>query len=303
MVHKVAVFAVWILAVASILGYAQNVQPSTPDISNSAGNFAPLEQWRTAVIAGDAAGLQKLYSTGPAATTMKGGGNLLSGKEDVDYLLSLKQSGLTDFKLDIIKIATLQPGLEEAFFQVAAKVKSNSGPQTLYFSSMQLWNKQNNDWRIVVSSRTPLTKLRKPDSLTANIYPEDADAKKEIREAVERAGKNHKRVILVFGGNWCYDCHMLDLAFRHSELTPILDANYEVVHVDVGEFKKNLDIAAQYKVPLNKGVPALAVLDSDGKLLFSQTQGEWENALNLSPEKIVAFLNEWKPQTAVANKQ
>jgi hypothetical protein len=44
-------------------------------------------------------------------------------------------------------------------------------------------------------------------------------------------------------------------------------------------------------------VPALAVLDSAGKLLFSQTHGEFENTRRLGPEDIVAFLNQWKPAT------
>ena len=43
-------------------------------------------------------------------------------------------------------------------------------------------------------------------------------------------------------------------------------AGYEVVHVDIGpDGKKNNDLATQYDTPLNKGVPALAVVGSDGK--------------------------------------
>ena len=39
---------------------------------------------------------------------------------------------------------------------------------------------------------------------------------------------------------------------------------------------KNLDIAAKYGMPLNKGVPALAVLDADGKVVYAQRSGEFE---------------------------
>jgi hypothetical protein len=58
---------------------------------------------------------------------------------------------------------------------------------------------------------------------------------------------------------------------------------------------KNLDVAKKYDVPLDRGVPAIAVLDSDGKLLFSQKRGEFEAARSLDPEDILAFLNKWKP--------
>ena len=88
---------------------------------------------------------------------------------------------------------------------------------------------------------------------------------------------------------------MLDQAFHEPDVAPLVEKHFQVVHVDIGEDgKKNSDLAAEYKVPLNKGVPALALLDSDGKLLFSQTNGEWESARTLDPDEVIAFLNKWK---------
>ena len=127
------------------------------------------------------------------------------------------------------------------------------------------------------------------------IYNDRADARAEIREALAKATAEHKRVIVVFGANWCYDCHVLDKAFHSSELAPILAANYEVVHVDVGEGDKNQDLMKQYQVPMKKGIPSLAVLDSSGKLLYSQQGGEFEKARALAPEDVLAFLNKWRP--------
>ena len=127
------------------------------------------------------------------------------------------------------------------------------------------------------------------------IYPENADAKAEIAEALASAAKTHRRVILVFGGNWCYDCHALDAAFRSAEIAPIVNKNFVVVHVNIGEYDKNLDLAEKYDVPLKRGVPASAVLGSDGTLLYSQKQGEFESAKRISKEDVVAFLEKWKP--------
>ena len=128
-----------------------------------------------------------------------------------------------------------------------------------------------------------------------DIYNERANARAEIKEALERAAAQHKRVIVVFGANWCYDCHALDKAFHSSELAPILAANFEVVHVDIGKGQKNQDLMKQYEVPMKRGIPGLAVLDSDGKLLYSQKQGQFENARALSQDDFIAFLNKWKP--------
>jgi thioredoxin 1 len=127
------------------------------------------------------------------------------------------------------------------------------------------------------------------------IYSATADAHAEIKEALNRAASEHKRVIVVFGANWCYDCHVLDTAFHRSDLAPIIAANYEVVHVDIGKGDKNQDLMKQYEVPMKRGIPGLAVLDADGKLVYSQKNGEFENARALAPENFLAFLNKWKP--------
>jgi thioredoxin 1 len=144
---------------------------------------------------------------------------------------------------------------------------------------------------ILLSQQAPLSK----DQVSARLkemYPADADAKKEIADAIQAAGKERKRVLLVFGGNWCFDCFALDYRFHQSNIEPLVDKNYRVVHVDVGKYDKNLDLAKQYKIPLEKGVPSLAVFDGKGHLLYSTP--EFEKARSLDPQEIVKFLETWK---------
>ncbi|MFZ1919632.1 MAG: thioredoxin family protein [Terriglobales bacterium] len=128
------------------------------------------------------------------------------------------------------------------------------------------------------------------------IYNETADAHAEIKEALKKARVEHKRVIVVFGANWCYDCHVLDAAFHRPDLAQIIAANYEVVHVDIGKGQKNQDLATKYEVPLKRGIPGLAVIEADGKLVYSQKNGEFENARGLSADDFRAFLEKWKPE-------
>ena len=45
-----------------------------------------------------------------------------------------------------------------------------------------------------------------------------------------------------------------------------------------------------------RGIPRLAILNSDRNLLFSQKNGEFEKARALAPEDLLQFLNKWKPQ-------
>ncbi len=127
-----------------------------------------------------------------------------------------------------------------------------------------------------------------------DIYDEKADAHQQIRVAVAEATKAGKNIILDFGGNWCFDCHVLDEQMHKPEMASLIEKNYVLVHIDVGRFDKNRELAKKYRVPLDKGVPALAVLDSQGKLLYAQDQGQFEDARHLDFESIKAFFEKWK---------
>jgi len=126
------------------------------------------------------------------------------------------------------------------------------------------------------------------------LYPGTTDAKKEIADALAVAAKDHKHVLLVFGANWCFDCFALDYRFHQAEIQPVVDKNYHVVHVDIGRNDKNMDLVKKYNIPIEKGIPSLAVLDSKGHTLY--TTGEFESARSTDPQVIVKFLDTWKPK-------
>jgi len=134
------------------------------------------------------------------------------------------------------------------------------------------------------------------DSVTPapNLYHDDADAKKEIEETLKSTAPTKKRVLLIFGANWCYDCHVLDQALHQGEAGKIVSESFLLVHVDIDEGEKNPDLVKLYKIPLEKGVPALAVLESDGHLLYSSGQGEFEAARRMMKKDLVEFLQHWQ---------
>ena len=137
------------------------------------------------------------------------------------------------------------------------------------------------------------------DAVTAkkDLYPADADARKEIEDTLKQAVTEKKRVLLVFGANWCYDCHVLDRALHEGPAGKVVKESFLLVHVDIGEANKNLDLTKKYKVPLDKGVPAVAILGSDGDLLYSSGDGEFEAARKMMKKDLVAFLQQWKDRS------
>jgi thioredoxin 1 len=128
----------------------------------------------------------------------------------------------------------------------------------------------------------------------AVIYPDGAQAEADITAALAKAAREKKRVLLDFGGNWCGDCQVLEIYFHDAANRNLLESNYVLVPVNIGRYDENLAIAARYGVPVTKGVPALAVLDPNGQLVYSQRNGEFESMGKLDSTSVTAFLLQWK---------
>ncbi|MBV8037249.1 thioredoxin family protein [Roseateles sp.] len=121
------------------------------------------------------------------------------------------------------------------------------------------------------------------------IYDEGADAKAAIRATLAEAEKARLPVLVVFGANWCGDCRMLDATFKHGPSAPLIAKSFKVVKVDVGRFDRNVDIAESYRVPLKKGIPAVAMLSPEGRLLYATEGGELADARKMGDQGVYDF--------------
>lgn len=127
-----------------------------------------------------------------------------------------------------------------------------------------------------------------------HIYSETANPNQDIAAALRQARREHKRVIVDFGGDWCADCQVLDIYFHQPPNLQLLNEHFVLVHVWVGHLDKHLEIAKRYRIPLNKGVPALAVLAPSGAVLYAQRSGEFEKMEQMTPQSVTEFLEKWK---------
>jgi thioredoxin 1 len=261
-----------------------------------APSFAPLQEWKAAVVTGDRAALARLYSANPPAVAQVGKTKLANLEDELRYWGILKTSGMTEFTPKVLEISVAH-GQTRLLLRIEAVMAD--GPQVA--SMTQIWTQQPDGWRIIASQRgdfAPRAQRRLPQPATPNtsLYSDPSEAQAELNAAKAVAARERKRVLVVFGANWCYDCHVLDTTFRSPEFAPLVNANYVVVHVSVGEDgKDNQDLAARLGVALDKGIPSLAVLQPDGKVVMAQKGGEFESTVKIGPEDVRAFLEQWKP--------
>ena len=124
------------------------------------------------------------------------------------------------------------------------------------------------------------------------IYPPVEAAQHDIDKALAEARRTHKRVILDFGADWCGDCQVLNIYFHQAPNAAILARHFILVDVNIGREDANLEIAHHYGVPVH-GVPALAVVDGQGKVIVAQDK-EFSDMRHMDASSVTQFLNTWK---------
>ncbi|MGE5095870.1 MAG: thioredoxin family protein [Betaproteobacteria bacterium] len=120
-------------------------------------------------------------------------------------------------------------------------------------------------------------------------YNEAADARADIQHALAQAAAERKPVLVVFGANWCPDCRALDIAMKIGRNAELIGREFEVVKVDVGRFDRNVDLAASYEVPLKKGIPAVAIVSPEGRVVYATRGGELADARGMSEDGLYRF--------------
>ena len=121
-------------------------------------------------------------------------------------------------------------------------------------------------------------------------YNETADAKLDIKQAL--ASATNTPVIIVFGANWCGDCKALDAAMKRGASAVLLAQDFKIVKVDVGHFDKNVELAKSYGVPLEKGIPAVAIISPKNEVLYVTREGELANAAAMGDDGIYQFFKQ-----------
>jgi thioredoxin 1 len=99
-------------------------------------------------------------------------------------------------------------------------------------------------------------------------YDDKADAHADLRRALAQAQRDDRKVLAVFGANWCPECRRLDKEISENR-TAIDTDDFVIVKIDVGNFDRNTDITQAYGNVTKKGIPAAVILTADNRVEFA----------------------------------
>jgi protein disulfide-isomerase len=76
---------------------------------------------------------------------------------------------------------------------------------------------------------------------------------------------------------------------QRGKSADLIAKEFEVVKVDVGNFDRNLDLAARFGNPIAKGIPAAVVLSPAGQVMYATKAGELADARRMSDSGVYDF--------------
>ncbi|MCA9010418.1 MAG: thioredoxin family protein [Planctomycetaceae bacterium] len=127
------------------------------------------------------------------------------------------------------------------------------------------------------------------------IYVEEANGQELIAAALKKARRDHKHVLIEWGGNWCGWCYKLHDVFHNDpEVHPIVHEEFVLVLIDSGE---NQELMLEYGGKDRQySFPHLTVLDEQGSVLTNQETGSLEEGPRHDPKLVTQFLHNWVPE-------
>jgi len=132
-------------------------------------------------------------------------------------------------------------------------------------------------------------------------YEENVPGEVLLQGGLAEAGATKRRVIVVFGANYCQWCKAMCEAFENPQVATEIARDYVVVKIDVGGHgDRNPDLQKRYGIQ-GLGIPQVVIATPDGKGLTTASGAPFvEHAPQpkYAPELVLDFLRAWAPPPA-----
>jgi len=127
-------------------------------------------------------------------------------------------------------------------------------------------------------------KMPLPLPYNGEIYSES-----DIERFLDSSINKLKQPIIIFGGNWCPDCRILEGTLQLPTIKKYMIEHYEILHVDVGRYDKNMNLISYFKIPKEEGVPRVLVFDNKKNILNMESTKEWTTARDRKQQEIFNY--------------
>ena len=134
------------------------------------------------------------------------------------------------------------------------------------------------------------------------LYDETATWEKQLTEALEKAKKEGKQVLIQMGGNWCKWClRFNEFVNNDSQIKKVAEENYVVLHLNYN--KKDTAMLERLEHPDRFGFPVIIILDENGKRLHTQNSYYLEEGEGYHKKKVLSCLKDWTPKAIKGIKE
>ena len=124
-------------------------------------------------------------------------------------------------------------------------------------------------------------------------YDEQVVSSEELFEFIDNTIITGKQPVIIFGGNWCPDCRILEGTLELATVKSFMNKNYQIKQIDIGRYDRNMDLMNFLNIENRKGVPRVVILDLDKEILNSSTSSEWTTARDRKQQEIFDYFQKF----------
>ena len=124
-------------------------------------------------------------------------------------------------------------------------------------------------------------------------YDEKVVDSLQLDEFIDLSISKGKQPVVIFGGNWCPDCRILEGTLSMPTIKKFLQQHYQVMHIDIGRYDRNMELMDHLNIESKKGVPRVVILDLEKNIVNSSTSSEWTTARDRKQQEIYNYFQKF----------
>jgi len=121
-------------------------------------------------------------------------------------------------------------------------------------------------------------------------------AQDSVDEALSIAALTGQHAIIVMGADWCHDSRALAGWFQTPRFETMLQDNFVVRYIDVGQKDRNIDVANRFDLDNIVGTPTIIVTNDSGEVLNLESAPSWRNAASRTEDSIYDYFMALAPK-------